>query len=383
MIIPICLIIASFLGVFVSYLLWRKYGDDEPIVKVKCSTPPRNYNSAELGFFEKGQSIPEDIMTLLIGLANKGYLKIQENFDTTLFVKERNFKIIKLKEYDGNNEYEKIFFEGLFRYNTEVSEIELDKRFYLTLQKIENKLESKHNTKLIFEESGAAKGKIVLLIGIIVLIATLIIPVYVLYGLSKIKFAFVFIICEAIGFAALKTIPQYDLNKKSNIVFVFLMVFIFLFFMITPVKNVTNLLKVNYIYNIVYFIGLISFAIILFITHYMPKRTKFGTEILGEIEGFKDYLESADKKDIEEQIKKEPMYFYQMLPYTYVLDTTYKWIKVFEEIGITKPDWYDSENEFKFEYLNNFIEKTMSLAVTREPYFKKLNIEKEIDKNEN
>lgn len=370
MVISISLIIASILGVLISYLLWRKYGDDEPIVKVECNKPPRGYNSAELGFFQKGQSIPEDIMTLLIGLANKGYLKIKEYYETTLFVKERSFKIVKLKDYDGNNEYEKVFLEGLFRYKTEVSIEDLDKSFYLILQRIEKKLESKKNTKLIFEESGAVKGKIVFFIGLIVLIATLVIPVCVLYGKSRLSLAIALVIFEIIGFMALKIIPEYDLNKKSNVFLVILMILVFIFFMMIPVRNMISALGAKPLYLITYFVGLISFAVILFIRIYMSKRTKFGTEILGEIEGFSECLENISNEELEKKIKENLLYYYEMLPYTYVLGISKKWIEKSKEICIQKPEWYESENDINLEVFNHFIESTMSIAITREPYFK-------------
>ena len=53
---------------------------------------------------------------MLIYLANKGYLRIEEYEETTLKVfKSKNFKIIKVKEYDGDNEDEREFFNGLFK----------------------------------------------------------------------------------------------------------------------------------------------------------------------------------------------------------------------------------------------------------------------------
>lgn len=44
---------------------------------------------------------------MLVYLANKGYLQITET-------EHGKFKITKLKDYDGTNENEKVFFDGLF-----------------------------------------------------------------------------------------------------------------------------------------------------------------------------------------------------------------------------------------------------------------------------
>ena len=98
--------------VFVAFRLWSKYGKDEQVIETVEFYPPEGYNSAEVGFLYEGKSSDESIISLLIYLANKGYLKIEETEEKMLFSKSKGFRITKLKEYDGNNECEKIFFNG-------------------------------------------------------------------------------------------------------------------------------------------------------------------------------------------------------------------------------------------------------------------------------
>ena len=50
----------------------------------------------------------------MIYLANKGYIKITETEEKSLFTKSKGFKITKIKDYDGTNEEERLFFQGLF-----------------------------------------------------------------------------------------------------------------------------------------------------------------------------------------------------------------------------------------------------------------------------
>lgn len=372
-IVTICSIGISVLGVLICYLLWRKYGDDEPIVKVKSSNPPRDYNSAELGFFYKGEATPDDIMSLLIDLANKGYLKIKENYNTTLFVKERDFKIIKLKDYDGNNEIERIFLEGLFRENTEVSQSELNKRFYLTVKRIERRLESKKNIKMIFEDQGASKGKLVAIIGKIVALLTIVIPMITLHGANGFAISVVLWIFEVIAFTAFRIMLEYDLRKFSNILLTIVMFGMGVFFILTPILVVTRHFYFSLGYKVSYFVGLISFGIIVFIKHFMVKRTKFGTEILGEIEGFKEYLEELDKEGLDKEISKNKIYVYDILPYTYILGITDKWLKKFEENKIDKPFWFETEDEFEFDNLDKFIRDIMDSAIIMDSNYKKNN----------
>ena len=46
---------------------------------------------------------------------------------------------------------------------------------------------------------------------------------------------------------------------------------------------------------------------------YLPKRTKYGTQILGRIKGFKIFLETAEKEKLEAMVFNDPNYFYNIL----------------------------------------------------------------------
>ena len=68
--------------------------------------------------------------------------------------------------------------------------------------------------------------------------------------------------------------------------------------------------------------------------------------MLGKIRGFKRFLETARKEELEILVEENPSYFYDILPYTYVLGVSSKWIKKFETMNLRSPDWYDSANAF-------------------------------------
>ena len=92
----------------------------------------------------------------------------------------------------------------------------------------------------------------------------------------------------------------------------------------------------------------------------MSKRTAYGIEILGKIKGFKNFLETAEKEKLEALVLDDPKYFYNILPYTYVLDISDKWIKKFETIGINEPDWYVSNTPFNYIVMSNFMHNTLN-----------------------
>ena len=127
-------------------------------------------------------------------------------------------------------------------------------------------------------------------------------------------------------------------------------------FMVLP------LLLEDSIYLITYIIGLICILVLVLLFNAMPKRTKYGNEMLGRIKGFKDFLETAEKEKLEAMVLKYPTYFYDILPYTYVLGVSDKWISKFESIAMQAPDWYDSPNGFDSINFGRFIDNTMTSA---------------------
>ena len=59
---------------------------------------------------------------------------------------------------------------------------------------------------------------------------------------------------------------------------------------------------------------------------------------------------------------QNPTYFYNILPYTYVLGVSDKWIKKFESISLQAPCWYDSSNSFDVVSFGSFMNSTMISA---------------------
>lgn len=221
----IFVIIVCAIFVLIADRLWEKYGKDEQVVETVEFYPPEGYNSAEVGFLYNGTADTKGVISLLIYLANQGYLKIEEIEENGLFSTSKGFRITKIKEYDGNNEYEKIFFEGLFRCakgtlikasdlmrknrtlsweeakqivnsnddgGISVTASDLYDNFYRTLNSIESRLNSKENKDKIFESSASSKGKYLILMIIAIFILITVKPVAEYEGVGTLVFALLF-----------------------------------------------------------------------------------------------------------------------------------------------------------------------------------------------
>ena len=54
------------------------------------------------------------------------------------------------------------------------------------------------------------------------------------------------------------------------------------------------------------------------------------------------------------------MHFYNILPYTYALGVSSKWMEKFEDIAIEAPNWYYGYTVFSMHTFNTFMNTTYS-----------------------
>lgn len=373
----------------IAILLWYKFGRDDQVIETVEFYPPEGFNSLEVGFLYKGEAVNQDVTSLLIYLANKGYIKIVETEEKSLFSKAKGFKIIKLKDYDGDNVNERLFLNGLFamrRLNTssaensinqnttptlEVTSADLYDKFYITMSNILLNINNKENKNKILEKSASSKAKFIIFM-IIATYCLITIPPVLEYGESSLLVALLF---PGIGFTVMfKMLLDPKLRNSSGNKLSYASVI--LFFLIWGLgfgglpwaMMVLPALQQDSIYLIGYFVGIFCVLGMVVCLTYLPKRTSYGNEILGKIKGFKNFLETAEKDQLEAMVAKNPTYFYNILPYTYVLGVSDKWIKKFEVISMQAPTWYDGSDTFDVATFGTFMNSTMSSATSAMSY---------------
>lgn len=343
----ICLILA--------FITWYKYGRDKKIVETVEFYPPKGLNSLDVAFLYKGKANEKDIMTLLIYLASKGYLKIVEG------KKKRQTKIVKLKEYDGQNKIEKIFMDGLFKPEksteepkTEVTLQELKNKFYKTINQIIRRTNSKIKQNKIIDKKSLSKRKYIVAFALICIFGSTVLPV-TLYSSLLAALLFAIFLYMLLGFALILiyTVFLKNISPIAKLLFIAFTIFILYYS-----SNICSYFLVLDNYSTLELItGLIPLIIILIILKFMPKRTDYGIEMLGRIKGFKKFLKIAKKEELEQKVKENPNYFYDIMPYAYVLGVSKKWIKKFTDIKIIDPEWYEGES---YQYWD--IDRTISYA---------------------
>ena len=357
----------------ISIFLWYKYGRDDKVIETVEFYPPEGMNSLDAGLLYKGSVDNKDVTSLLIYLANKGYLKISETEEKSFFSKKKSFKITRLKLYDGNNDEEKMFMKGLFKRKIkpsfgkskeesdvdliEVTASDLYDNFYITMGSIIASKNNKHNKYRIFEKSSMRKSIIVILMMLLSYVA---ITVPLFYSFGEMELLIVALLFPIVGLIVCFTI--FRENAALPVKILFILCFGGLFVCMPWCLIVLPLLFIDKIYiygSIIGFICVIGMGICY---SYLPKRTPYGNEMLGKLRGFKRFLETAEKDRLEAMVMQDPEYFYNILPYTYVLGVSDKWIKKFETISLKAPDWYDGYDNFSTVAFADFIDNTMSSA---------------------
>ena len=88
----------------------------------------------------------------------------------------------------------------------------------------------------------------------------------------------------------------------------------------------------------------LCFIVSIICTYNMPRKNLVGRKILGEILGFKKFIETAEKNRLEQVALKYSTYINDVLPYAYALGIDGNWIKRVEGIfGRYQLDWYKGD----------------------------------------
>ena len=274
-----CIIVCLFL-MGIMFILWLIFGKDyHKGVKVINYMPPRDLSSAELGYIASNNYSSKLVTSLIVELAAKKMISIKDK-DGTIYIKgtkpdkkDENYKK-KLEEYEKKvselNPYEKMVLDELISDSKEFS-LKEHKTFYTVFSKIDDKLNKEY--RWVINER----------VGIVL------------------KYIGFFITCIAA------------------------------IFMFTAYSTLEDLNPAKYY---LYYVGFGSVFVTFFLSLIMTRKTKYGETLIAEVNGFKEFLTMVEKDKLETLVEDMPDYFYRILPYTYVLNISKKWISKFEDINM-------------------------------------------------
>ncbi len=291
--------------VIVSIILFKKFSYRKKDLLVVEYAVPDNLSPAEVGYLYDGSAKNKHIVSLITYFANKGYLEIINN-------SKRSFSFKKLKGIDDSEpDYAKKTFNGLFKHaNSEgiVKKSSLEDTFYTTLSSALLILSKTHK---IYKTSHTLCG----LLYIFMMVGPFFLRLF-LNDCMTYKLEYYYYFQDAI---------------------------------------VTFLVFINFVLGLIFLIN-------------NKKRTEEATKYYNKMRGFKQYMEYVEKDKLEALVLDNPNYFYDILPYAYVLGVSSKWTEKFESITLAPPSWYSGDvyspttGMFDVVAFNNSLTRTLSSA---------------------
>ena len=256
-------------------LIWAKYGKNNLQVATVEFYPPDNLNAAEIGYiYNKKNSTNKLTIALIIQLASRGLIRIDEINDNarTRIMTTDLYYHNEVFDFSKVTKLEEKIFKDHFR-GCLSAFMDESPALYLSIKDVDEELNYRFKKNIYF---GNTKKYRIISIILCVIVAIL----------SLISFYFV-----------------EDLDPK-----------------------------ISFMYNISFMCALLIIALI----YFMDKKTNYGELMYARIKGFKEFLETVEKEKLEALVENNPNYFYDILPYTYVLNISKKWIEKFENIPLQK-----------------------------------------------
>lgn len=271
--------------ILVGIFLFRRYKNIPKIKKTIIAQydPPTDLLPAEMGGLVYGSVRPKDFTAMLVDLAYRGYLKIVEREDKTLWIKSKKYSLVKKKEFvqDSNlTDYEEKFLKVIFGSNetVELADLKSGTSFKEVIMKLPKEiLERLVKEKEYFSSMPMARETSIILA----------------------------VVAAVLGFIFIPMIKMLLVN--------------FPFSLITAVL-----------------IPLVLWVVYLVIKP--PPLTEKGIEAKWHALGFREYLQVAERFRLG---ALTPETFEKYLSYAMVFGVEKKWAERFADIYKTQPDWYE------------------------------------------
>jgi uncharacterized membrane protein len=290
------ILILPFFSLVFMLNLWRTRGRDPKVREaVTVTYEPPKYNNVPLTPGEVGTLVdekldPRDITSTIVGLAVKGYIKIEESKKEGLIFDSTDYYLAKVKDPDDNlSPFEKILMTSIYTAGLPgVMVSDMKNSFYAKIDLLKSTLYEELVSKNYFLTNPDKVRKYYITAGIIV-------------GLTAV----------------------FTLN---------------LFTASTVWKCIT--------------IGLLCSLPVFAFSRVMPAKTKTGASAYMDILGFQEFMNRAEKDQLERMGDKN--LFSRLLPYAIALNVVDNWARAFEGIYQETPQWYASHGGFGTFSPHNF-----------------------------
>lgn len=325
------ILLAGIAAVVVIYM--RKYKRSKLVEPVEV-TPPDNLIPLKCGAIFKEKGAPEGITSMIVYMANKGYLTIEEK-EKTIYLHKKN------DAAEQESSHVKRLLVSLFSKQQETVCIDaLPESFYTTAMSMISEMKPYADNALY---GTMQRTHFTWIQSIPAIIAVLVSFILALYTSLYLGFTHITASCIAISIGALiASFGQHVFITSVMSVFILSMAGFEQFQYYKSIDSTCS-----------YFVAVVVVVTLLwFILFLKPKFTKEGAVIKGRVNGFRNYLQVAEKSQLEMLVEENPNYFYDILPYTYALNVSDVWMEKFKDLHLKAPEWYISTNVTAFDVIS-------------------------------
>ena len=326
------------LGPVGAAILWYLFGRDKHMVKTLEFYPPDDLTPGEMGYLIDGRADKADLISTIVYLADKGYMQIED-------VSRKKFKFIAV-EAPGTDEptYVRTIYKGIFPGDkTEAFSTELGTKFGTKYETAKGQLASMFSGKKAINRPDSVMARAGCAIAAII-------PsfAYITWadanGEENGLFGIIWCSIHLLISVALLCSAYDNVRSSSKVKTVLKCIGAIWFFtmgtvLISAGSEAFSLLSRSQTILITVLL-LAGTLISMFFSVIAIARTDKYVDLLGRVLGFRDFIKTAELDKLNELVEEDPQYFYHIMPYAYVFGLSNRWIKNFEDIPTTAPNWY-------------------------------------------
>ena len=327
----------------------------KPVVTVEFY-PPEGFSSAEVGMAIDEKADDEDLISLIPWWAQKGYLTIEEKPDSKgRGGKHASLVLHKVKELPSSTPaYQTTLFNGLFGWGDSKDLKKLPVSFAEKFSTAKSMLQGSFSGQKQLTK-GEGKGLLSVIAVDVLFFLALMLSSPISYMDNLIAAVFFFFLLLVLGFMRTFSVTK-DNNRtgggwvKYILIFGALVVVSFVGTIFCLISNYFSPLQVFLVWGIVVVLNLLCGRWISY--------TQYGLEIVGKLQGLKNFIKTAEIDKLNMLIGENPEYFYDILPYAMVFGLTDHWSDKFKSLTIKAPSWYygyDNSTLFSAWYLSSML----------------------------
>ncbi len=356
----ILLAVVWVVAIVIFFIYFRKHKIKGEIIKPVEFNTPTDMTPAEAGFLVDGIVDEEDLSSLIVFWAGKKYISIEGE--------KKKQKLIKLvdKLPEESREYEKKLFSVIFGAEKEILVKNISDRInnsennQKTVQKVVDEIEKEVADKYFDRHVIKIRQGFVVIFALLFYVTAILIYISSAMLLDEIGIIFVMILTALFLGCADWVLNYFDYRHKNKSKFGQIFSFIcFIIFMVLA-GGVCFFILWGSAYRIIFAICmLVTMFFVVFFSRKFQIYNDEGQKRLELLLGFKEFLEVVEKDRIKMLVEENPSFFYDVLPYAYVLGVSDKWIK---KLNVIKADIPELKNG---NILTNAIMLSLILASSK------------------